>query len=407
MKNSLRFFLLAPIALMPVRLSAQFTVYNSGGSGLNNNYCWFVNVNSANEVWVSTMGGGLNRYNGSGWVSYTKSNSGIGSNSITPVIFDGAGNTWAGSYDGTGGLSKFNGTSWTVFNTSNSGISNDDIIALAFDPSGDLWIGTRFNGVCRLSGNVWTVFNQSNSPLPSNVIYSLETDPAGNIWIGTALGGLAKLSGSTWTLYNSWNSQLPGDDIYSLKFNPSSGSLWVGTATGLGVLNIAAGTWQVYNTNNSGIPSNYIRGISFHGNSAWLATGTGGIARLSNGSWTIYNSTNSNLPSNQIWSVKVTGSGILWAATYGGGVVSMNANPSVPLNVKVIPVTEDSHTLLLNDAESAVLRIRDAMGRSISEQVVLKGTNNFETMAPAPGIYYYTVQSGDRVASGRFVLSGQ
>src|SRR5687768_10297510 len=108
---------------------AQFYVYNTGNSGLSDNFCWYINADVNEEIWVGTYTGGLNRASGAGWIVYNTSNSGIGANYITQVIFDQQGNTWAGSYTGSGGLSKFTGSSWTVYTSSNSGIGNNDIMS--------------------------------------------------------------------------------------------------------------------------------------------------------------------------------------------------------------------------------------------------------------------------------------
>jgi ligand-binding sensor domain-containing protein len=316
-------FTLAIVCCMTGPMQSQFTIYDTGNSGLSDNFCWYVNVNASNEVWIGTNTMGADRLNVTGWTNYSPP-SGIASNYITPIIFDAAGDVWTGSYTSPGGLSRFNGTSWTVYDPTNSGIADDLITSLSIDVGGDIWVGGRFNGVSRFNGTSWTVYNTSNSGLPDNVIYSMECEPAGgNVWIGTALSGLCLFDGTTWTTYNTSNSGIPGNNVYSLKYNAAANQLLVGTSSGLGVFDISSNSWVVYHVANSGIADNYIRGITLSHctGDIWLATGFGGISTFDGTNWVNYNTSTSNLPTNSVWSIVATQNFGIWASTWGGGIV--------------------------------------------------------------------------------------
>jgi hypothetical protein len=321
-----RYLLILISILLNQSIKAQFTIYNIGNSGLTNNYCWFINESPTGKVWVGTTSNGACMFDGSNWANYNTSNSGISANYITPIAFENN-DTWLGSaYTSPGGLSKFNGTSWTSYNTNNSNIPGNEMFAISIDKFSNKWIGTRFNGLSKFNGTTWTTYNMLNSNIQSNSIYSLDADTLGNVWVGAPYSGVSKFDGTTWTNYTSNNSPLPDNDIYSLKYNKTTNSMWIGTYAGVAVLNLTNNAWTIYNsTNTSNFPGDYIRGITHSSSTGktYIATGFSGIGEFDGSNWISYNTTNSNLPSNSVWALVAGNFGKVWAATYGGGIVSM------------------------------------------------------------------------------------
>ena len=407
--------LLSCFIFCTVILKAQFTVYNTANSGIGANNCYCINLNAANEVWVSTQTDGANVFNGNSWTHYNTSNTSLQSDYLTSVFFDQAGNTWTGSYSGTGGLSKYNGSTWTVYTSANSGLTGNDITDITADNSGRIWIATRFNGVCVFDGSSWLVYNTGNSLLLDNQIYSIEADPSGNIWIGSAAAGLYKYNGISWTAYNTTNSNIPGNNIYSLKYNSTSNTLWVGTSNGLGVLNVAGSAWTVYTTANSGISSDYIRDVSFSPvtGDTWIATGFNGISKLSGTTWSIYNMANSNIPSNGIWAIKTTANGNVWAATWGGGIVTINEKPTAINKQKGLQhqvfnlypnPNNGSFTLNNTSFNNYTLNVADLLGRIIHTQEIYPGTNQVHSKIIGSGVYSYSITDNTgQTNRGKFI----
>jgi hypothetical protein len=201
-----------------------------------------------------------------------------------------------------------------------------EMFAITIDKFSNKWIGTRFSGLSKFNGSTWTTYNMSNSNIQSNSIYSLDADTLGNIWVGAPYSGLSKFNGTTWVNYTTLNSPLPDNDIYSLKYNKVTNSMWIGTASGIAVLNLSSNTWTIYNSiNTPNFPGDYIRGITHSSSTGktYIATGFSGIGAFDGSNWISYNTTNSNLPSNSVWALVAGNFGKVWAATYGGGIVSM------------------------------------------------------------------------------------
>ena len=59
-------------------------------------------------------------------------------NRITCLAIDESGNKWIGTEEG---LVKFDGTDWIIYNTSNSGIRVNYIKCIAIDEYDNVWIG--------------------------------------------------------------------------------------------------------------------------------------------------------------------------------------------------------------------------------------------------------------------------
>jgi sugar lactone lactonase YvrE len=186
------------------------------------------------NLWIGAWGGGLVKFDGvDDWTVYNTGNSGLPHNRVQAPVFDGQGNVWIPTWGG--GLAKFDGANWTVYNTANSGLPHNQTGCLSVDGNDNIWIGTNGGGLAKFDGVNWTVYNTSNSRLPHNdaaiVSGSLAIDGQGNVWIGTYDGGLAKFDGKNWTVYNTSNSGLPDNRIYSLAID-AQGSVWIGTESG-------------------------------------------------------------------------------------------------------------------------------------------------------------------------------
>jgi len=83
--------------------------------------------------------------------------------------------------------------------------------------------------------------------------------------------------------------------------------------------------WQVFNTGNSSIPDNHICDVKVDKKEAvWVATWSGGLAKLHELGWTIYSPATCNIPSYSINQVDFDKNGRVWVATNGGGIASFD-----------------------------------------------------------------------------------
>lgn len=103
----------------------------------NPNYVLTLVIDSDNNKWFGTWGGGVSRFDGKTWRNYTQSD-GLGGNFVNALAFDSEGKLWAGT---NGGASYFDGAAWKTFNEYD-GLINNNVFAIAFDSRGNKYFGT-------------------------------------------------------------------------------------------------------------------------------------------------------------------------------------------------------------------------------------------------------------------------
>jgi hypothetical protein len=107
-------------------------------------------VDSNGAVWVATLGGGLNRWDGQSWRYYRTSNSDIPYNTVSEIEETKPGLYWIGTAlpNAAGGvLARFDGQQWRTYTPNLSGYSGAEVLAVAQDDLGRLWFATRTSGV--------------------------------------------------------------------------------------------------------------------------------------------------------------------------------------------------------------------------------------------------------------------
>jgi ligand-binding sensor domain-containing protein len=124
-------------------------------------------------------------------------------NYVLATVIDAAQNKWFGTWGG--GLSRFDGKQWVTF-TTQDGLTGNVVNALAFDRRGVLWIGTDA-GVSRMDPAACTSPAPGRKPsckftkfstfdgLFHDAVYAIAIDATGAKWFGT-YGGVSRYTGS-------------------------------------------------------------------------------------------------------------------------------------------------------------------------------------------------------------------
>ena len=108
-------------------------------------------------------------------------------NYVIALEVDRKGHVWAGTWGG--GLSRFDGEKWTSYTTV-EGLPGNHIFMLHLDTAGQLWIGTN-KGLALWKNGKYEVMTTADG-LFDNAVFSMATTPDGGMWLGS-LGGLAHL----------------------------------------------------------------------------------------------------------------------------------------------------------------------------------------------------------------------
>ncbi len=202
-------------------------------------------------LWVATEGGGLCKFDGKTFQTYTRFN-GLASEKIRIIFQDKSGVIWLGT---TNGLTYFNGEDFVSL-TESDGIANNYIRSIAQDHEGNIWVGSN-EGISIIDSDEKGVSHKLklNFSLPHKKVRSLQTQ--GNImWIGTD-AGLCKYDDGKITEFNSSNGL--SNDIILTLFVDSNNELWVGTENGLNKIN--NDTIQHW-SNENGLINNRVRSIA-------------------------------------------------------------------------------------------------------------------------------------------------
>lgn len=151
------------------------------------------------------------------------------------------------------------------------GLSGSKVYSIGQDQHGFLWFGTN-HGLNIYDGIQFRNFfsnPQDETSIPGNDITKLVFQ-GDSVWIGTRTGlGLINVISKKCTQINLGENH----DVRTLFLERNKQVLWVGTNTGLIKYNIGSGTSQVFNTGNSNISHNIIRSLykDLEGN-LWIGT---------------------------------------------------------------------------------------------------------------------------------------
>jgi len=133
-------------------------------------------------LWLGTRRG-LARMDPPQWKVFT-TRDGLSSDMVRALADDAEGNLWIGTVGG--GLNRLRDGQFTTFRKAD-GLPSDDISSLWVDVEGVLWIGTAGSGLARFHKGKWTHYT-TREGLASNGVGYLIDDGQGSLWIGSNAG---------------------------------------------------------------------------------------------------------------------------------------------------------------------------------------------------------------------------
>jgi ligand-binding sensor domain-containing protein/methyl-accepting chemotaxis protein len=258
-------------------------------------------------LWIGTDGGGLVRYDGTRFTTFTTAD-GLPGNTVRALIEDTQGILWIGTDNG---LVRYDGTRFTTFTTAD-GLPGNAVRALAQDRQGNLWIAT-YRALCRYNGETFRYFGDGDGP--QGVVNALWGDYQGALWVATPFG-INAYQENTWTSYTVANG-LPENDVTTL-FVDDEGRLWAGTGTGM----LASFDGRQFLNQGSVVDgaSAPVTGIAQGPEGAlWVSVASHGLVRLEEESSTYYTAA-SGLPGNTFNSLLRDQEGAIWGASSENGL---------------------------------------------------------------------------------------
>ena len=134
-------------------VNGSWTVYNSPRTGFPKNVAGGIAMDKNKVLWLgiafrSMRPGGVafssDYFFWTQWI-------GTPSENVTAIIVDENNNKWVAN--GENGLSKYNGTGWIHYTKSNSKIPSDKVMSITIDRSGYKWISTYGGGLSKYKGD--------------------------------------------------------------------------------------------------------------------------------------------------------------------------------------------------------------------------------------------------------------
>ncbi|MEP2651184.1 MAG: two-component regulator propeller domain-containing protein, partial [Paraglaciecola sp.] len=323
--------------LTPALASNNVFLKYSKSDGLAQNTVTDIVEDKQGFLWFSTFEG-VSRFDGYDFKTYKHSPNdkySLPDDFTKKMLVDYQGILWIGTRNG---LAKYNPQldNFTTYNKSNSELRNNEIFTLALDVDGSLMVSTSENlYVYDVKADNFLSYRVSGESLPADikVIFSEED----KTWIGSLGHGVFILEHSTNTLFNlkqsnPWGISIDADYLFDLKL--INNNYWLGTERGAFV--VANNTFEVSKINTLGSPTtagDEIRSISQNkdGN-IWLGTTTG--IRIINKnfkhlfSYNAQNINNFGLDSTHFLKLYNDTNGSTWLGTYSGGIYRYNLESS-------------------------------------------------------------------------------
>lgn len=265
-------------------------------------------------LWIGTDGGGLSRYDGKQFITYTDQ-TGLGGNSISSIFQDNSGNIWIGFW--SGGISKFDGNYFTNYHLT-EGFTDSPVIKIIQDRAKNLWFCSS-DGLFKYNGKDFVHYTEKQGLLNNDVICVLE-DKKGNLWFGSA-GGLSKFNGQDFYHYTDKNG-LKANPVFSIQ-EDKNGLLWLGSTGGL-ASTFDGTTFAHYQLNSDFIITSILQDSK--GN-IWFASDGVGLIRLNTRHNTLTQfSDKQGLSNNFISDMLEDRTGTIWCSSLGGGVIKYAGN---------------------------------------------------------------------------------
>jgi ligand-binding sensor domain-containing protein len=283
--------------------------------GLADDHVRCLLVDSWDNLWMGTSGGGVSRYRGQAFEHYSR-RQGL-YEQIYSIAEDTDCRLWLGNADR--GLAVLDGDSVGYF--SDPQLDNIKVKSLFHGQQDILWVGTEGNGLARIHNETIAWYNTSTG-LGGNWIRAITENTEGDVFIGKAGGGLSVLSPDSLgnyeiSLYRKADFRW-ADRINALACDWRD-RVWLGTyANGLGYVNTDSSLVQI--DAPGGAASKLVRCLVI-GPRGFVWAGTaGGILRINPFDTDSLEITlfSEKLPSLNIYSLLFDEEGILWAGTESG-----------------------------------------------------------------------------------------
>lgn len=245
--------------------------------GLPSDHVYMVRING-NQVLAGTHEG-LAVYENGKWTTYTTKD-GLGHNGVVSIDVNKlTGEVWLGTL---GGLTRWSGGKFETFTQMNSGMPNDLVYNVVCDGK-DIWVATAGGaGHYDTFKKEWEIFTEQNAPMHEPWTYAL-SEGDGKIFIAAWGGGVIEYNKET----KQFRDYTDPDGFMEIDLQPddglvhdittatswADGNLWVSTYFGMSKYD--GKNWKGYFNHDSGLASNFINFLRAKGRVAFVCCDNG------------------------------------------------------------------------------------------------------------------------------------
>ena len=340
--RGLLIFLLTVFGFVSKAQNYQFTNY-SLLEGLPQSQVYCIHEDSNGFIWMGTRGGGVARFEGLEFQTYTVKDS-LAGNYINAIQSLGS-EIWVGT---NSGLSYFDRGKWhspkifkgkviqdiafsdnTLWVVANGRVYQSINISLTeFEIVKDL--PKRVKSLKMDKENVWLATNLSVYHLTDTLSRSIlgkpiecfEVGSDGSVWVATHGEGFFNYQNESWVEYGHL-LDIEKEIIYDL--HREGNNLWISTLTkGIFKYTMQDSSFVNFKEEN-GLANNHCRtSLKDSWGNMWIGTGGGGVSKYSGQAFEKW-SKNNGLKGNYIYSVIEDYNGSKWIGTSGGGVTIIDS----------------------------------------------------------------------------------
>ncbi len=318
------------------------------------------------SVWIATINGGLNRFDPTtrkfeSFFASSASNSPV-SNDIYSVYADSRGGIWIGYEGAISHLDPKTMSYRHLVYEQDLGRSLGLVTSFAENDVGDIWVSTTEAGLLQIDTRLEIKRRHlldSSSASPSSFTQPTQLAFKGNeLWVGTLTNGLFMLetdSGKA-TQYTSSTgpTRLPSDTIYDLYFDDQS-NLWIGTNSGLAILDKSRTEIQLYSNEDSALPAARITSIAqSRDGTYWIGTFFG-LTKARRSYFTKYTEEDFGLSNASVNAFAMSGDGSIWVGTDDGlNQLSPESDEFTWYNTYTTPALSDDAVMSLLGEQSTL-----------------------------------------------------
>ncbi len=314
------------------------------------------------QLWISSRGGGLSRYNATTDEFDNILSEGVViskyrplDNFILSLFADREGILWLG-YENA--FSSFDPDlqEFTHYSLSDPLSPSVEVNGFAQSSDGTIWIATYGAGLLSVDPITKKVMTdppiaKDSSHYPSNKISVIRIDKQDNLWLGHETAGITRHN----LLTDDYAVFLSGPEPGTLSSNriidlfvDSDTNLWAATANGLNVLPKNETRFLEFHEGNSNLPSNRVRSIfQDSGGTYWIGTQYQlGLARSSSLSQFQFNE---GISSNSVNAFTETGDGSFWVGT-DDGLNRVYPSPALSSEFEYQTINESSYPIQISSS---------------------------------------------------------